>query len=97
MTGFARAEHKTSSYHLVWELKTVNQRFLETSFRLPESLRSIEQPLRNQARKALARGKLEANLKLEDTRTDGTLGINEQLLLGLLVGFLKVDGYVPKF
>lgn len=95
MTGFARAEHKTSSYHLVWELKTVNQRFLETSFRLPESLRSIEQPLRDQARKALARGKLEANLKLEDTRTDGTLSINEPLLEALLEGAKQVAAKAP--
>jgi uncharacterized protein (TIGR00255 family) len=65
MTGFSRAEHKATDYHLVWELKSVNHRYLETAFRLPESLRSIERSLRDKARGLLARGKLDASLKLD--------------------------------
>ena len=84
MTGFARAESKTSNYHLVWELKTVNHRYLETTFRLPESLRSIEQSLRDQARTALVRGKLDAVLKLDTAQPTSVLTVNEPLLNALL-------------
>ena len=84
MTGFARAESKTSNYHLVWELKTVNHRYLETTFRLPESLRSIEQSLRDQARTVLVRGKLDAVLKLDTAQPTSVLTINESLLDALL-------------
>ena len=84
MTGFARAESKTSNYHLIWELKTVNHRYLETTFRLPESLRRIEQKLRDQARTTLARGKLDAVLKLDTTQPASALTVNETLLNTLL-------------
>ena len=84
MTGFARAENKTSNHHLIWELKTVNHRYLETTFRLPESLRSIEQQLRDQARKTLARGKLDAVLKLDTAQPTSALTVNEALLDTLL-------------
>ena len=84
MTGFARAESKTSNYHLVWELKTVNHRYLETTFRLPESLRSIEQSLRDQARTVLVRGKLDAVLKLDTAQPTSVLTVNEPLLNALL-------------
>ena len=84
MTGFARAESKTSNYHLVWELKTVNHRYLETTFRLPESLRSIEHSLRDQARTALVRGKLDAVLKLDTAQPTSVLTVNESLLDALL-------------
>ena len=84
MTGFARAENKTSNHHLIWELKTVNHRYLETTFRLPESLRSIEQQLRDQARTTLARGKLDAVLKLDTAQPTSALTVNEALLDTLL-------------
>ena len=84
MTGFARTESKTSNYHLVWELKTVNHRYLETTFRLPESLRSIEQSLRDQARTVLVRGKLDAVLKLDTAQPTSVLTVNESLLDALL-------------
>ena len=41
MTGFATVEHKSPEFLLLWELRTVNQRFLETTFRLPEALRAL--------------------------------------------------------
>ena len=34
MTAFARVETQAHGYHLVWELKSVNHRFLETYFRI---------------------------------------------------------------
>ena len=84
MTGFAREEHKSPDFYLVWELRTVNQRFLETTFRLPEALRGIEQSLRESSRQALTRGSLDANLKLEANRADHSFTVNEPLLDALL-------------
>ena len=95
MTGFARAENKTPDYHLVWELKTVNHRYLEATFRLPESLRSIEHQLRHQARNALARGKLDAILKLETTQPASALTVNETLLDTLLKSADVIAAKVP--
>ena len=84
MTGFARVEKQNSHYQLVWEIKSVNQRFLETSFRIPDSLRGIEQPLREKARKAIARGKLDATLHLVEYHHGLSLTVNDNLLDTLL-------------
>ncbi len=63
MTAFARHEVKGEWGNAVWEIRSVNQRFLETYFRLPEQFRSIEPVLRERFRKQLNRGKVECNLR----------------------------------
>ena len=84
MTGFARVEHKSLDFDLVWGQRTVNQRFLETTFRVPEALRGIEQSLRECARRALTRGRLDASLKLGANKADHSFTVNESLLDELL-------------
>lgn len=66
MTAFARKELKGSWGTAVWEIRSVNQRFLETYFRLPEQFRSLEPVLRERFRKKLQRGKVECNLRFSD-------------------------------
>jgi uncharacterized protein (TIGR00255 family) len=63
MTAFARHEIKGEWGNAVWEIRSVNQRFLETYFRLPEQFRSIEPVLRERFRKQLNRGKVECSLR----------------------------------
>ena len=47
MTGFATAEARVGSFRLVWEIRSVNHRFLELGFRLPEELRAVEPECRD--------------------------------------------------
>jgi len=70
MTAFARADTETDWGALAWEIRTVNHRYLEPSFRLPEELRALEPAVREAAAKRLARGKFDANLKFQP-RTAG--------------------------
>ena len=63
MTAFSRVEVKGDWGNAVWEIRSVNQRFLETYFRLPEQFRGIEPVLRERFRKQLNRGKVECNLR----------------------------------
>ncbi len=77
MTGFARREQKHPWGTLTWEIRSVNHRYLEPSFRLPEALREIEPKLRNSVRKKLQRGKLEASLHLQlEEGGSQVLGLN---------------------
>ena len=46
MTGFARREVSGPFGELTCELRSVNHRYLEPGFRLPEELRSLEGELR---------------------------------------------------
>ena len=80
MTGFARKESKHAWGTLVWELRSVNHRYLEPHFRMPETLRGLEQALRDLVRQHIQRGKLEAVIHLQRTNeSDTELGINHEL------------------
>lgn len=63
MTAYARNECKGDWGTAVWEIRSVNQRYLETYIRLPEQFRALEAVLRERLRKKLQRGKVELFLK----------------------------------
>ncbi len=80
MTAYARKEAKGDWGSAVWEIRSVNQRYLETYFRLPEQFRGLEPILRERFRKKLARGKVECALRFEaNPAAKGELTINETL------------------
>jgi uncharacterized protein (TIGR00255 family) len=62
MTGFARKAADYSMGTLTWEVRSVNHRYLDVQFRLPEELRPSEAELRQQIGAALHRGKIDAQL-----------------------------------
>ena len=65
MTAFARQERSSAWGTMIWELRSVNHRYLETTVRLPEALRGLESLVRERIGAALARGKVECALKLQ--------------------------------
>ncbi|KXO06556.1 Protein YicC [Moritella sp. JT01] len=80
MTAYARKEFKGDWGTAVWEIRSVNQRYLETYIRLPEQFRGLEAVLRERFRKQLQRGKVECNLRFEASATNsGALQLNEAL------------------
>ena len=80
MTAYARREVKGEWGSASWELRSVNQRYLETYIRMPEQFRSLEPVARERIRNRLTRGKIECNLRFEpDSRSQGALLLNEKL------------------
>lgn len=79
MTGFARQDTKADWGNATWEIRSVNQRYLETYIRLPEHLRSLEPILRERFRKRLQRGKVECHLRFEALNSESSLIINRTL------------------
>jgi uncharacterized protein (TIGR00255 family) len=69
MTGFARRELAGSWGTLTCELRSVNHRYLEPGFRLPEELRPLESDLRQLLAKNLKRGKIDCTLHLRSAQT----------------------------
>ena len=77
MTGYASAQHRASatgtetdarmpqSRRLGLEIRSVNSRFLDLSFRLPDELRAMEPVLRSMLTTRLKRGKVEVRAALE--------------------------------
>ena len=64
MTGFSTAEARAGAFRLVWEIRSVNHRFLELGFRLPDELRAVEPECREIVAAAVKRGKVDCTLKL---------------------------------
>ena len=72
MTAFARREQPSAWGAIIWELRSVNHRYLETTLRLPEALRGLESPARERIGATLSRGKVEGMLKLQTAGTTAT-------------------------
>lgn len=70
MTGFAASEITVGAYKLVWEIRSVNHRYLDLGFRLAEDFRPLEAKLRKLAADAVKRGKVDCTLKLTTIGVD---------------------------
>ncbi|MDB4308968.1 YicC family protein [Porticoccaceae bacterium] len=79
MTAFARHTVDFTWGSVSCELRSVNHRFLETGFRLPETLRDVEMQLREIARKKLTRGKVDISLQVAFNNSDGTVSADMEL------------------
>ena len=67
MTGFARQSAETPVGTLTWELRSVNHRYLDVQFRLPDELRPREHAFKQQLGSVIKRGKVECSLHLRRT------------------------------
>ena len=85
MTAFARVQKGLDSAHLCWEIRSVNHRYLDVFFRLPEPFRFIETQLRNSLRDQIHRGKLECQLKYQDLGSDNQSMIINKTMVNALV------------
>jgi uncharacterized protein (TIGR00255 family) len=59
MTGFARQEKQFTCGHVAIECRSVNQRYLDLHFKLPEHVRDAEPRLREKLKQNLSRGKVD--------------------------------------
>jgi len=85
MTAFARKQFKGDWGTAVWEIRSVNQRYLETYFRLPEQFRGLEAKLKEIFRKTLQRGKIECSLRFDaNNSAQDALSMNQELAAQLI-------------
>ena len=92
MTAFARKEQSTPFGQIAWEIRSVNHRYLEPSFRLPEEFRALEGALREKLGKVLNRGKVDCTLRYKPTAaTAEEIIVNEKYLQQLIAALKKVD------
>ena len=86
MTAFARQSSQHEWGSLVWEIRSVNHRYLEHSFKLPDSARQQENKLREKLRAHLSRGKVECSLRLQiqNSGNSQSLVINNERLQQLI-------------
>lgn len=97
MTAFARLEDSGEWGHAVWEIRTVNHRYLDISIRLPEELRALETSVREQVSIKLKRGKVECNLRYDSDSATGDISINAGLAEKIIHAArgLPIEGSAP--
>jgi uncharacterized protein (TIGR00255 family) len=86
MTGFASIERQFEFGRLTWELRSVNHRYFEIGFRVPEEFRVLEPDIRKTLGQYLSRGKVDASLRYSPAAgiSSGKLKLNEELAQRLL-------------
>ena len=82
MTGYGRCRVCADGRELTLELKAVNHRFLDISFRLPKNLAFLEDALRTRINQSeLRRGHLDVFVTYQNTRTDARVVTIDAALL----------------
>ncbi len=69
MTGFGRGESSANGITVTVELKTVNSRYLDISFRLPQSLQNKELELKELLQIYVERGKVNVSIRIDKADT----------------------------
>ena len=96
MTGFARRELNGSFGTLTCELRSVNHRYLEPGFRLPEELRPLESELRQQLSRQLKRGKVDCTVHLRGAQAaERELKIDAGALARVAAAVAEITRAVP--
>ena len=95
MTAFAALSDTSTETQLKWELRSVNSRYLEMHFRLPDSYRDLEPHLRERLRTHLNRGKIEIALRVQEQLSDASLSVDDALVQSLLSAVERVEVHLP--
>jgi len=96
MTGFARLEQPVPGGTLSVELKSVNHRYLELNFRMPDTLKASETAIRDLLKKRLSRGKVDVSVRLTtDDSADAQLQVDTALLSQVQHALKQVADAVP--
>jgi len=80
MTGYGGAKDKDAIYKLSIEVKSVNNRYLDTSVRMPRSFMFAEDTVKNAVQAHISRGKVDVFIALDSSMGDGiAVTVNEGL------------------
>jgi uncharacterized protein (TIGR00255 family) len=96
MTAFAREVDETGAGSLAVEIRSVNHRYLDCLFKLPEALRGLEPAWRQLLQQSLSRGKLECQVRWQANQGDsGDLQIDSERLRQLVAATELVKQSLP--
>lgn len=83
MTGYGSASGSAQGFNISVELKSVNNRFLDTSVRMPRSFMFAEEAVKSAVQRHISRGKVDVFITVDSAGTDEVcVKVNEALLKG---------------
>ena len=80
MTGFGTAQQEIDGKSFLVEIKTLNNRFLKTSIKLPEALLFAESEVERLIRNKLCRGSVSYSMHMRQGANDGPFEVNTSVL-----------------
>ncbi len=94
MTAFSRIDVNSEFGSLIFELKSVNHRFLEINFKIPELFKKLELQMRDLLKEALVRGKVECSIIINENTVLSETKIDQAQLENYLDLMQKVKSKV---
>lgn len=85
MTGYGRSAKAIDGYEISFELKSVNNRFLDISVRMPRTLGYLEDSIKKKIGKAIARGKVDIFLTIERPEGEGATLVTDDAMISQYV------------
>ncbi|NOQ68553.1 MAG: YicC family protein, partial [Gammaproteobacteria bacterium] len=92
MTAFARIQQSLDEGELVWEIRSVNHRYLELFFKMPEDFRVNETSFREILQQRLKRGKVECFLRFNvNAQQSEAINVNQQQVKSLVSACQEIN------
>ncbi|NLB08454.1 MAG: YicC family protein [Clostridiales bacterium] len=92
MTGYGQGEAIRPERRIMVEIKSVNSRYRDISFRLPRSLSSLEPPLRELINKCVNRGKVDVRVEYDSDANSGTqIKLDRDLALSYMAAYAELE------
>ena len=93
MTGYGSAKGFVGDLEISVELKSVNNRYLDTSIRMPRSFLFAEDALKSAVQRHVSRGKVDMFVSVDSSAADNmSVKVNEPLLRGYLDAISLISG-----
>lgn len=97
MTAFGRSQTKSDWGMAIWEMRSINHRYLEMSIRIPDILRELEQNIREIVHQNFQRGKLECILRFyPGPKLSTEVSVNHNLLEQLISLSTDISEKLPE-
>jgi uncharacterized protein (TIGR00255 family) len=96
MTGYAHRSEDTPLGRATVELRSVNSRFADLQFRLPDELRPVEPLLRDRITAVVSRGKVEVRMHLRGRESEaGAVRIDDEFVIALARADARIRALAP--
>ena len=96
MTGYGRARQTLGGRDITVEVRSVNNRYLDTTVKLPRAYIFTEDAIKQRVQKAVSRGKVDVFITIDSTGADETgVALNEPLAKSYLEALRKLTALNP--
>ena len=95
MTAFGQGKFAAPCGIVSVEIKTVNSRYLDVLFRMPDEMRLAEQPIRERLAKGLTRGKIEVRVSFARPNADTEQQLSEVAMQRIASQLAQIRTVLP--